>query len=84
MFGLYLPPVVCRRAHILFTLFVFVWVWWSPTHVLLCFCFVFLRIMYPVLLVSLDCLFFITPSVLCNFYYLRLKLEQTDIYSKKE
>jgi hypothetical protein len=84
MFGLYLPPVVCRRAHILFTLFVFVWAWWSPTHVVLCFCFVFLRIMYPVLLVSLDCLFFITPSVLCNFYYLRLKLEQTDIYSKKE
>ena len=33
MFGLYLPPVVCRRAHSLFTLFVFVWVWWSPTHV---------------------------------------------------
>ena len=24
MFGLYLPPVVCRRVHILFTLFVFV------------------------------------------------------------
>jgi len=21
----YLPPVVCRRAHVLFTLFVFVW-----------------------------------------------------------
>ena len=24
MFGLSLPPVVCRRAHVLFTLFVFV------------------------------------------------------------
>ena len=25
LFGLSLPPVVCRRAHVLFTLFVFVW-----------------------------------------------------------
>jgi hypothetical protein len=25
LFGSSLPPVVCRRAHILFTLFVFVW-----------------------------------------------------------
>ena len=68
MFGLYLFPVVCRRVHILFTLFVFVWVWWSPTHVVLCFCFAFLRIMYPMLPVSLDCLFFIIPSVFYNFY----------------
>ena len=25
LFGLSLPPVVCRRSHVLFTLFVFVW-----------------------------------------------------------
>ena len=25
LFGLSLPPVVCRRAHVLFTLYVFVW-----------------------------------------------------------
>ena len=25
LFGSSLPPVVCRRAHVLFTLFVFVW-----------------------------------------------------------
>ena len=66
-FGVYLPPVVCRRAHILFTLFVFVCVWWPPMHVVLCFCSVFLHSMYPVMLVSLDCLFYY-PSVLCNFY----------------
>ena len=25
LFGSSLPPVVCRRTHVLFTLFVFVW-----------------------------------------------------------
>ena len=25
LFGLSLPPVVCRRAYVLFTLFVFAW-----------------------------------------------------------
>ena len=25
LFGSSLPPVVCKRAHVLFTLFVFVW-----------------------------------------------------------
>ena len=53
MFGSSLPPVVCRRAHVLFTLFVFVYVWWCPW--LCCvFCFVFLRLVYPMLPVSLD------------------------------
>ena len=28
MFGSSLPPVVCRRAHVLFTLFVFICVYW--------------------------------------------------------
>jgi hypothetical protein len=36
MFGSSLPPVLCRRVHILFTLFVFVWVW-CLTHIMLCF-----------------------------------------------
>ena len=36
MFSLSLPPVVCRRAHILFTLFVFVCVLWCPKHIALC------------------------------------------------
>jgi hypothetical protein len=39
MFGSSLPPVICRGANILFTLFVFVCVWWCPTHIVLCSCF---------------------------------------------
>jgi hypothetical protein len=41
MFGSSLPPVVCRRAHVLFTLFVFVSLQWCPTHncVVFLFCF---------------------------------------------
>jgi hypothetical protein len=49
-------PVVCRRVHVLFTLFVFVCVQWSPTHIVLCF---------------LSCLsspFVIAPSVFSNVY----------------
>ena len=41
-----------------------------PTHiVVLLFCFVFLRV-YPILPVSLDCTFLISPSVFCNIYFL--------------
>jgi len=35
MFGSSLPPVVCRRAHVLFTLFVFVW-YSGVQHILCC------------------------------------------------
>jgi len=37
----YIPlfPVVCRKVHVLFTLFVFVCVMWCPTHMVLCFLF---------------------------------------------
>ena len=35
--------LVCRRGHALFTLFVFVCEQWCPIHIVLCFCFVFLR-----------------------------------------
>ena len=41
MFGLSLPPVVCRRAHVLFTLFVFACPEWCPTHIVWCFCLFF-------------------------------------------
>ena len=44
MFGSSLHPVVWRRAHGLFTLFVFVSLYWCPSHIVLCFCFVFLRL----------------------------------------
>jgi hypothetical protein len=45
VFVLFLPPVVYRRAHVLFVLFV------------LCFCSVFIRLVYPMLPISLDCPF---------------------------
>ena len=31
LFGSSLPPVVCRRAHVLFTLYVFVWFVFTPS-----------------------------------------------------
>ena len=69
MFGSSLATVVCRRAHVLFILFVFVSVLWYPTHIALSFCFVFLRLVYSMLQVSLDCPFLIDPSVFSNVYY---------------
>jgi len=68
MFGSSSPPVVCRRAHVLIMLFVFVWVKWCPIHIVLCFCFVFFRIVYPMLPVSVDCPFLFSPSVFSNVY----------------
>ena len=46
---------------------------WCSTHIVLCFCFVFLRLVYPMLPVSLDCPFFIASSVFSDVYlnYLR-------------
>ena len=67
MFGSSLPPVVCRRAHVLFTLFVFACVKWCPMHIVLCF--VFLRLVWPMLRVSLDRPFLIAPLVFSNFYW---------------
>jgi len=37
MFGSSFPLVVCMRVHVLFTLFVFVCVWWCPTHIVFLF-----------------------------------------------
>jgi hypothetical protein len=39
-----LPPVVCRRDHVCFTLFVFAYIRWCPTHIMLWFCFVCLHL----------------------------------------
>jgi hypothetical protein len=68
MFGLFLPPVVCRRAHVLFTLFVFVCVKWCPTQLCCVFVlFVFvLCLVFTMLHVSMDCPFLIAPSVFSN------------------
>jgi len=49
MCGSSLPPVVCRRAHVVFTLFVSVCVLCCPTHTVLYFCFVCLHLVYPML-----------------------------------
>ena len=38
MFSSFLTPVVCGGVHVLFALFVFVSVWWCPTHIVLCIC----------------------------------------------
>ena len=55
------PQVVCRMAHVLFTLIVYVCVYWCLTHIVFCFIFVFLCLVYPMLPVSLDCSFFLLP-----------------------
>ena len=49
-------------------LFVFVCELWCPTHIVLCFCFVCFRLVYPVLPASLDCPFLIAPSVFSSVY----------------
>jgi hypothetical protein len=54
MSGSSLPPVVCRRDRVLFSLLVFVCTLWCPTHIVLCFSFVCLRLVYPMLPFSLD------------------------------
>ena len=48
MFDSYLPPVVCKRVHVLFAFFVFVHS--GVQHIL---CYVFLRFLYPVFLVPI-------------------------------
>jgi hypothetical protein len=75
MFGSYLPAVVCRMADVLFTLFVFVYVWCCPAHIVFRLCFVFLRLVYSMLPVYLDCPFLIVPSVFSNVYFLVTQLK---------
>ena len=64
-----LLSVVCKRVHVLYTLFVFVCLKWCPTYIVLCFCFVFLRLGVPMLPVSLDGSFFFAPSVFSNVLF---------------
>ena len=58
------PPVVCRRTHVLFTFYVLVCAYCCSTHIVLC----FLRLMYPMLPVTLDCPFLLAPATSSNFY----------------
>ena len=64
MFGSSLPPVMCKKAHILFTLLCLL-AYSGVQHILCC---VFLRIVRHVLPVSLDCPSLIVPSVFSNIY----------------
>ena len=49
-----------------FTLFVFACVQWCPTHIVLCCCFVYLRLCYHFLWIVH---FLIVPSVVANVYF---------------
>jgi len=64
MFGASLSTVVCKRAHVLFTLFV------SVQHIL-CWFFLFccLPIVYPMLPVFMNCLFLIAHRYSLTFIY---------------
>ena len=68
MFGSSVPQVVCWRAHVLYKLCMFLCVWWCPAHNVLCFCFVFLLLVCPMLPVPLDCPFFITISKFSSLF----------------
>ena len=78
-------------AHVLFVLFVFACVQWCSTYIVLYFYFVFLRLVYPMLPVSLDCPFLMTFSVLSNvyliwwiaFYAIHLWMITDNIHSSK-
>ena len=57
MSGLFLPPVVCRRTHVVSVVFVFC------VRIVVCFCFVLLRLICPMLPISLDYPFLIAPLI---------------------
>ena len=63
MFASSLPAFVCSRDHVLFTLYVFVRVYWCPTHIVLCFCCVVLRHF-------LQIVYFLLPSSVFSYVYL--------------
>jgi hypothetical protein len=68
MVGSYLPAVVCRGNNVLFTLFVFACVYFSSTHIVLGFYFVFLRLVYPMLPVFLRLVYPMLPVFLRLVY----------------
>ena len=80
-------PVVCSRAHVLFTLYVLVCVQRCPTQCVVFFVLsVFiLCLVYSMLPVFLDCLFLISPSVFSNVYPYSLIIQRPifhiDLYS---
>ena len=83
---LYLPPVVCMRAHVLFTLFVCVFfgIVVSNTYCVVFFAlFVFvLCLVYPALPVSLNCPFLFASLVFSNVLLLHVFVILHHGYSK--
>ena len=68
MFGSFWLPVVCRRACVL-SMLLCVFAYSGVLHTLCCvFCFVRLRLVCPMLPVSLDCPFLTATSVFSNIY----------------
>ena len=79
MFGSFLPPLVCRRVHVLFTvfcgdfvfLFVCLFFFFAHSGVQHILCCVFVLFLLVLLTIFLDCFFFnIAPSVFSNVYYI--------------
>jgi hypothetical protein len=79
MFDSSLHSVVCGRARVLFSYLCFLGVVVSQ-HIVLCFCFVFLCLVYRMLPVSLDCPCFIAPSIFSNVYLNTKFSEINDIW----
>ena len=75
--------VVCRRAHVLFRLSVFICIQLYPTHIVLYFCFAFVCFVYFMLPVSLDCPCLINPSVFSNAYLQQLLLMSSSLFSRQ-
>ena len=74
MFGSSLPQVVCRRSHVLFTLFVLFAYSGVNTYCVFCYIHLPLCLVYPMLSVSLDCPFLLAPSIFSNVYLLVIYL----------
>ena len=72
-FGSYSPPVVCRKAHVLFTLYVIVCVQCCPTHIVLCFCFGFYSSCVPYV-ACFSVFFFVLCTICCQFLCVFLRL----------
>jgi len=92
IFGSALPPVVCRRAHVLFTFFVFVCVLWCPTQ--MSYCVVLLFLFFSVLCTLcrqflwivhflLPFRYFLTFN-LCESYSLWIRCTVHNLFQSKE
>jgi hypothetical protein len=79
IFSLCSVSSVKMRGHCSLCLINIIWVYllkWCPTHIMLCFCFVFLLLVYHILSVSLDCPFLIAYKQ--PWPYVPLGVKRTD------